>query len=316
MNKNIRKADDYIITHSVHIGDCELVMGEDLKNKDGNYYLVADYTSNELYAGYNNCLVGDDFIELAKIFAERLTEQVKILEHKQEQIKVDTRFITADKCIPEKWDESILDKVIVIKPTSLRPEHRIATNQLYLATGGFGTSAKARGSAVMCTNLYDKTSTRFERMDVMGTMDVEQLPKWAKENLEQILAEKDVKYAEEKYGVINQDKFFKTSAGFTEIYYNPDANAGGQLIYLEITDRIVIEAGKKCKTPEHFFSYIESEGKGYLVDAGTPEFRDSLDDFMQSTADVEGTTLKSMQQLKKMAAGEHDRQHKPQEMER
>ena len=36
-----RMAGDYEITHSVHIGDKEIVIGEDLDNKDGYFYIRA-----------------------------------------------------------------------------------------------------------------------------------------------------------------------------------------------------------------------------------------------------------------------------------
>ncbi len=133
---------------------------------------------------------------------------------------------------------------------------------------------------------------------------------------EPVTAERDIKYVREIYGEINKDKFFKTDAGFTEIYYNPDADVCGQLVYIEVDNDTVKEAGEKYKTPTEFFSYIESMGKGYLIDAGTPEFRAAVRDFMESKSDTEGTTLNSMRQLKKMAAGEHIMQPKIQETER
>ena len=133
---------------------------------------------------------------------------------------------------------------------------------------------------------------------------------------EPVTAERDILYISETYGEITEDKFYKTDAGFTEIYYNPDADAGGQLVYVEVDNDTVKEAGEKCKTPIEFFSYIESMGKGSLIDAGTPEFRSAVKDFMESPADVRGTSLNSMRQLKKIAAGEPDKQPKIQETER
>ena len=41
---------------------------------------------------------------------------------------------------------------------------------------------------------------------------------------------KDLKFVEQNYDAIDKDKFFKTTNGVTEIYYNPDSNAGGQLV--------------------------------------------------------------------------------------
>ncbi len=43
----------------------------------------------------------------------------------------------------------------------------------------------------------------------------------------------------EKYSdVLDKDKFFKTDSGFLHVYYNPDATAGGQLVYNEISSAL------------------------------------------------------------------------------
>ena len=120
-------------------------------------------------------------------------------------------------------------------------------------------------------------------------------------NNEKLQQYKDVKYVEQTYGDITADKFFKTDSGITEVYYNPDADAGGQLVYIEASDDVIREAAEKTKNLKDFFSYIESMGRGYLIDAGTPEFRGNLDSFMNRKADFEGCTKKTMQGLMKAA---------------
>ena len=64
MSDEKRMMGDYEITHSVFIGDHEIVMGENLENKDGYYYMIADARRMDLYISYENCLVSDDFTEL------------------------------------------------------------------------------------------------------------------------------------------------------------------------------------------------------------------------------------------------------------
>jgi hypothetical protein len=281
-----RMAGNYEITHSIHIGDNEIVMGEDLNNKDGHFYMVADCKQFDIFNNYENCFVGNDFTELAEIFAQRLTEQVQKLKEEQEKLPVKTEFITKDMCVPLELGENIRDKIIVIKPEVLRAENRLSVKQLYFATGGNGTHGNSRGTAVFCTSLYNKQDTRFERYDVMGTMEPEQLPEWAKENFEEMTEHKekmrqfrDVKFVEEQYGEITADKFFRTDSGITEVYYNPDANSGGQLVYIEASDNIIREAAQKSKKPEDFFSYIEGAGRGYLIDVGTSGFRGNFESF-------------------------------------
>lgn len=49
MDNEIRKAGDYEITHSIHIGDRELVLGENLNAEGGNFYLAAYCKINGLF---------------------------------------------------------------------------------------------------------------------------------------------------------------------------------------------------------------------------------------------------------------------------
>lgn len=49
-----------------------------------------------------------------------------------------------------------------------------------ICTGGFGASPRSRGSTCYCVDLYSGKESRFERMDVLGTLEPEQLPEWAR----------------------------------------------------------------------------------------------------------------------------------------
>ena len=66
----------------------------------------------------------------------------------------------------------------------LRPEYRRATSQLQLCTGGFGASPNSRGTACHCTELYSGKTSYFQRSDILGVIEPEKLPKWAKHYLE------------------------------------------------------------------------------------------------------------------------------------
>ena len=80
--------------------------------------------------------------------------------------------------------DDLNDKVIVIKPEVLRREYQVSTHQVKLCTGGFGASPNSRGSAVYCTDLYSGEHSRFERRDVLGIMNPDQMPKWVQHHLE------------------------------------------------------------------------------------------------------------------------------------
>ena len=112
------------------------------------------------------------------------------------------------------------------------------------------------------------------------------------------LRESDIRFAERHIEKLTVDKFFKTGSGFTEVYYNPDAEAGGQLVYTEILEADIKEAAQS-KQPRGFFDRLAENGRCYLIDAGTPEFRGNLESFINRKADLEGCTKKTMDGLKK-----------------
>lgn len=183
MNGEVRKAGDYTIIHSLHIGDREVVLGEDMENQDGQKFMCAFCTSNGLFARYDDVLASDDYPEVVKIYGQRIAEQaektrVELFTPKIQGIP--NAPLTAKDCTPVSHDDDLNDKIIVIKPEVLRREYRMATRQIKLCTGGFGALPHSRGSACYCVDLYSGKESRFERMDVLGTLEPGQLPEWGR----------------------------------------------------------------------------------------------------------------------------------------
>lgn len=188
MRDEKRMANDYEITQAVHIEDKEVVFGVDDKNEFDLKYLCAYYESNDLLGQYFDCLVSTDYVEIMKLFAERISKQCDLVRAEQEKVTVPLEMITSEQCILDDYKKSIEGKIIVIRPEVLRHEYQTADHQLWLCTGGFGAAANSRGSACFCTNLYSGKETRWERRDVMGEMKV--LPDWAKERLAAVQAQR------------------------------------------------------------------------------------------------------------------------------
>ena len=120
----------------------------------------------------------------------------------------------------------------------------------------------------------------------------------------------DLNFVKQNYNAISKDKFYKTTNGVMEMYYNPDANAGGQLVELTIYNEDILDAAKLYKKPQDFFSHIEEMSKGVLYDVGTETFMEAAKDFIESKADFEGCSLKTMNALKKYAAPEKSKTDK------
>lgn len=188
-----RMAGDYVIIHAFHIGDREIVLGENPAVVGDERYMCAFCVSNDLRANYTEVMVSDDYPELAKLFGERVAEQ-------SEKTRIDLNGpkiqgipnapITAEGCEVIGHQHDLRGKIVVIKPEVLRPEYRRATCQLHLCNGGFGASPNSRGSACSCTELYSGKTSRFERSDILGVIAPENLPKWAKHYLECIQQER------------------------------------------------------------------------------------------------------------------------------
>ena len=188
-----RMAGDYVIIHAFHIGDREIVLGENPASKGDDRYMCAFCQNNGLMAGYTEMMVSKDYPELARLFGERVAEQAEKTRIDLNGPKIQgipNEPITADGCEVIGYQHDLRGKIVVIKPEVLRPEYRRATSQLYLCDGGFGASPNSRGTACFCTQLYSGKSSYFERSDILGVIAPENLPKWAKHYLECVRQER------------------------------------------------------------------------------------------------------------------------------
>lgn len=77
MEDEKRKAGSYEIIQAFRIGDREIVLGEDLNAKPEERYMCAYCQQNEIAALYNAVMVSDDYCEIVKLFADRLSEQAE-----------------------------------------------------------------------------------------------------------------------------------------------------------------------------------------------------------------------------------------------
>ena len=190
MENEKRMAGEYEIIHAVQIGDREIVVGENPADTNGQKYMTAFCESNELFARYDEVLVGDDYPEIMKYFGERIAQQAEKTRAELFTPKfqgIDVSPITAETCTAITGKDDLNGKVIVIRPEVLRREYRRATNQVKFCTGGFGASPNSRGSACFCKDVYSGKESRYERRDVLGVLSPEQRPEWVKYGLESII---------------------------------------------------------------------------------------------------------------------------------
>lgn len=183
MDEN-RKAGDYTIRQSITIGSKEFVLGEDLNNKDGNFYMLANYDEIfDVIGTYENVLVGKDYLELVEKLTERISDEISRI--KAERKGYDPGIITSDMCTLDDYTKNIVGKVIVIKPEKLRPEYANELYQIVLATHGFGTAANSRGTKIFGRNLFNGENTLTRRPNIIGELKPEHYPEWLKNNIKE-----------------------------------------------------------------------------------------------------------------------------------
>lgn len=186
MSEAKRMAGPYEITHAIHIGDREIVLGESPADTEGVPYMCAYCEANDIIASYYDSVGGEDYAEIVGIFGERIKEQAERTQEKLRQERLDGEqsiLVTEKDCTLITSEDDLNNQVVVIRADVLRPEYRSARYQLRLCTGGFGASPHSRGSACYCKDLVTGKDSRFERRDILGVMEPDELPQWVYDGL-------------------------------------------------------------------------------------------------------------------------------------
>ena len=183
-----RMAGNYEITHAVRIGGAEVVLGENKAN-DSEPYLCAVYETNGILEQYKDCMVGDHYAELVRVFGHQIQERAERVLEEQEKTTVPLEPFREDDCYSMERTKGIEGKIVAVKMEALAPEYRTAPHQLVYVTGGNGALANAHGNACFCINLYTGKRTRWERYDIQGEVRPERIPDWARQRLEEIKRE-------------------------------------------------------------------------------------------------------------------------------
>lgn len=184
--KEKRMAGNYEIIQSVYVGDKEVVLGENPADTSDGKYLCSLCQHSDLGGFHQELFTSDSYLDAIKIFGERIVKQAEKVRQElfaAEAQGVSIAPLSMKDCIPLSPSDDLDGKIIVIRAEVLRREYRTAAHQLKYCNGGFGASPNRNGSAVFCVDLFSGKESRFERRDVLGTMEPEMLPDWAKQGL-------------------------------------------------------------------------------------------------------------------------------------
>ena len=186
MLREERMIENFTVLHSLYLGDREIVLGMD--KEEAMPYMVCDCTYNNAFgvAWPSNAVATDDYLEAMEILTDRVKAQIEKVRSELAQFPFDLTPFTAEDCLPENRDGSIIGKVIVIKTESLRREYQHSAYQLVYVEGGHGASG-GRGNAVFGTCLGTGEKGRWERFNVLGEIRLDRMPDWAQEKLEDLI---------------------------------------------------------------------------------------------------------------------------------
>ncbi len=184
---HVRMVNDYEILHSFYVGEREVIVGED-KNAEYRYF-CGYYENNDLFARAVNCYMCNDYLEVMQIYCDRTKEQIELCRSQQIEC---AELITADMCNPCQSDTNLTNKVVVLKPETLPREYQNGNHQLFYVTGGNGSRPNSIGTKVFGYQFGSKKGTYIRRYDIIGTMETEKLPEWAKKYFAQIRKNKSM----------------------------------------------------------------------------------------------------------------------------
>lgn len=189
MDEEKRMAGSYKVLYNIHIGDREVLFGENQGSTDMRYMVCFCDWNNPLgIENFTDAAGSNDYLEMMTEFNDRVRSQIEAVISERDKITVSLEPFTLELCDQIKSDTELENTVAVIKPESLRPEYRTADKQLVYVTGGFGAHGNSRGRAVYTTNLYSEKKSRWNRDDILGVLSLEQMPEWANKRLNEIEA--------------------------------------------------------------------------------------------------------------------------------
>ena len=170
-----RKAGDYTVIQSMKIGEKELVLGENMNAADGNFYITANFESNEIFERYVDVVYSCDYVSVAAVFAQRLSDEVKRLQ--VGRCDMCMNILNENDCTPI-GGETLTGKLIVIKPEILSPEYRNEHYQIMRCTGGNGARAGGLGTSVFCKEIFTGDELKYRRSSVIGILKEDCYPAW------------------------------------------------------------------------------------------------------------------------------------------
>lgn len=191
-NVEKRFVDTYEVINSIEIGKQEILLGKDVK-KELQYMVCYSSFDNPLgFEQFYDAVASKDYLEMLCEYSKRITQHIETLTNERSELQIPLSTLTIEDCYPDNYKESIVGKLVAIKPEILKDEYKYSHHQICIVKSGFGAEANSRGRAVFVKRLFDGKESRWNREDILGEVVPDRCPAWAKEKLI------DIKNIEEK----------------------------------------------------------------------------------------------------------------------
>ena len=123
------------------------------------------------------------------------------------------------------------------------------------------------------------------------------------------------KYVSEHSAAFQDSKLYIEVDTLREVYFNPDSNAGGQLVTNHYSPAAILEAIERYGGSATFWSCLEGEARPYLTDIDTPDFASEAQDFVEAPCDFGGADESVMTGLRDWAQGVEQQQSQTMQMQ-
>lgn len=186
MNDEETVIDGYKIIYQMNIGTITFFIGEKSINEMNSEYITGRMSL--IFGGgikvYSVHLASENYQDVLNCYLSDINqENSKVINEQKERPK---GIVMSEDCHSIYDYQSLIGKVVVLKPDTLYKQYQNISNQLYLADGGFGCNPKGSGNAIFAINLYTEETSRIEKYELLGVMKEEKLSEWAKEKLKTI----------------------------------------------------------------------------------------------------------------------------------
>ena len=185
-----RIIENFEIIHSIQIGARELVVGVSPELE----FMCCFCTQDDIAEYYSEAMSSSEYLEIMELYADRLKGQIAAVQAQRNTLHIPLDMLGREHCFPLLDGDDITNKVVAVRPTSLRYEYQRADCQLILVTGESGARSNPRGTAVYGINVFTgRRASQWERGDILGEVRPECLPQWAKDRLQVIQRERALK---------------------------------------------------------------------------------------------------------------------------